>query len=350
MNSSLPKVYHFVYNYWDYSGATKQAMKLSAELNMNNLFVNSQFRKVPSQKKHKDIIDLPINKLFRCVFLFFFFVFKVKKNDICHFHGFHSLALLLATALNKKTYLKCTLEGVDDLPSLLRRKVLFVDFILKRVNKINSLNVKIDKLNRSVGLYNEKLVLIPNGVNLPEITKNNERDNFFICVGAVISRKNVLGILDYYYTHYEKLSSKLYIIGPKDISISEFEMDYYSDCKEFIVKRGMNNVEFLGVMNAIELSDYYSRALGMIFFSEKEGTPNVVLEALSYNCPVIYKSSDEVVSWVLDSELSDTLCSWKAPTPRVLKSISESGKLRMQAEKFDIKIIAQKTQELYDSL
>ncbi|MEO3682797.1 glycosyltransferase family 4 protein [Shewanella vesiculosa] len=346
------RVFHFVYNYWDYSGATQQAIKLSKGSEYEVVFINSQKNKVlfPSCNIDNEIkvIDIPTNLFFRIVYLFFVVSFKIKKNDICHFHGFHHLPLLITTFFNRLCFLKCTLEGVDDLKSLINRNPIFLNYILRNIKFINSLNKKILRINtESYSDGRKKLVIIPNGVEISESEKciSNTR-NCFICVGAIVPRKNVKDVIQYYIDNYIGLGFPLYIIGPADPSMSEFNHEYYEECLELVGKHS-DAIFMIGNQSKSQLYDYYKRAIAMLFFSHREGTPNVVLEAISFNCPVVYKRRDEVVSWILENIEFEDLFDDKFPSLKLLDRISSSGLLRRRALEFDIIKIKSITGKLY---
>jgi glycosyltransferase involved in cell wall biosynthesis len=346
------RVFHFVYNYWNYSGATKQSIKLAHGSSNKTIFINSQRKSLFFLNYNSDnnrvVIDVPSLFAFRILALFYILIFKVRKNDVCHFHGFHHMPLLIASLLSRACFFKCTLEGVDDLYSLKLRNPIFLNFILRKVSFINSLNEKILRLNKESNLCSDgKLVVIPNGVEIEEIDNSlvYER-NCFICVGAVVPRKNVKEVINYYIHNYIDSELPLYIIGPADNSIAEFNEKYYQECLSLAEKYN-GKVFFVGNKSKQQLTEYYRRAKAMLFFSHKEGTPNVVLEAISFNCPVIYKKTDEVVRSILDNKKIDDLQCESKPSLKDLCMIAESGELRKRACDYNIRKIQVKTSQLY---
>lgn len=354
MNEFEGRVFHFVYNYWDYSGATQQSIKLAKQCDGKVFFINSQksnsffYSTVDDGKK---VIDVPSLLPLRLLTLLYIFIVKVNKSDVCHFHGFHNIPLFIACLLSRTCFLKCTLEGVDDLESLKTRNPMFLKYILKKVKFINSLNKKILEINKKSLMCNEdKLIVIPNGVEIQDVDDNlSYQRDCFICVGAVIPRKNVKEVIEYYVENYLSSELPLYIIGPADPSMAEFCDTYYKECL-LLVEKYNKKVFIVGSKNKQQLYDYYRRAIAMLFFSHKEGTPNVVLEAISFNCPIIYRNEDEVVGWILSGGGIKGLTYDVVPSLQYLNQISKSGDLRERALDFDIKVIAMKTKKMYSDM
>ena len=128
-------------------------------------------------------------------------------------------------------------------------------------------------------------------------------------------------------------------------------LKFDQDVEEVIVVEKYNKKVFIvGSKNKQQLYDYYRRAIAMLFFSHKEGTPNVVLEAISFNCPIIYRNEDEVVGWILSGGGIKGLTYDVVPSLQYLNQISKSGDLRERALDFDIKVIAMKTKKMYSDM
>jgi len=349
------RAFHFVYNYWDYSGATQQSIKLAKESSYKTIFINSQKNNLfflnHTSDNNREVINVPSLLVSRILALLYILIFKVKKNDVCHFHGFHHIPLFIASLLSRVCFFKCTLEGVDDLYSLKLRNPKFLNFILKKIKFINSLNEKILRINKESNLcHDDKLVVIPNGVEIEEIdTSLVYERNCFICVGAVVPRKNVKEVIEYYIHNYLDSELPLYVIGPADNSIAEFNEAYFQECL-LLAEKYSEKIFIVGNKNKQQLFEYYRRATAMLFFSHKEGTPNVVLEAISFNCPVIYKKADEVVRSILSIKKIDNLQCETTPSLKSLCMISESGELRKRAFDYNIRTIQIKTSQLYSNM
>ncbi|HCV02440.1 MAG TPA: hypothetical protein DG048_07335 [Pseudoalteromonas sp.] len=352
---------HFVYNYLTYSGAAGQVNKLANSLSKLGLFESVIFNvqtiegddsKVIIKNGRQIIINLPRNIFLRVVISFYFLhKFKVK---LVHLHGFHKPAIIIAKLLNIPILLKSTLLGQDDVNSLLKKNKLNKT-LLSFVCKINCLNNVIYDINKCE-IDESKLEIIPNGVVIREPLATHEfqrEQDSYIFVGAIVKRKSPLEVIKYFKTNYLcSQNAKLYFLGPNDSSLPEFDSRYYKQCLDECGLLLNKNIFFLGNISRHELEQYYLNSTAMIFFSKKEGTPNVVLEAMSLNCPIVHKSDDIIVKSLLGMELGNLLDSQTASSysSNKFSEISNSGCLRNRATLFSIDEIARKHCELYENI
>lgn len=348
-------VAHFVYNFWNYSGATAQAVKLADSLkttsNVKSIFFNNTVNSLKwyreSVVEDKLIIDLPNNLLFK---LFAILAANRKHTpDIYHFHGFHRLGLIFTVLFKIPTFFKCTLLGKDDFPSLLRgRNRALNHFILARIGKINCLNRVIHDLNYDC-IPEANLVVIPNGVVMPadkEIALYKSKKKFFLFAGAIVERKQPLEVIRFFNENYASKGYSLILAGPYDDGIAEFDQDYFELCKAESKRFNAEQVQFVGNVESNKLKKYYAESSGLIFFSLREGTPNVVLEAMSWDCPVVFLSRDTIVADLIGQELASTLSinsiDSVGPKPEELTNIASSGLVSQRARLFDIHQAASK--------
>ncbi|WP_028768728.1 glycosyltransferase family 4 protein [Shewanella fidelis] len=353
-------VAHFVYNFWNYSGATAQAVKLADSLNstsdVKSIFFNNTVNSLKwyreSVVEDKIVIDLPNNLLLK---LFSILATNKKYNpDVYHFHGFHRLGLILTVLLNIPTFFKCTLLGKDDFPSLLKgRNRSLTYFILARIGKINCLNRVIQDLNYEC-IPDANLEIIPNGVVMPvdvERSLYNQKKKFFLFAGAIVERKQPLEVIRFFNDNYASQGYNLILAGPHDSSVAEFEQDYFELCKAESQRFNSEQIQFVGNVESSRLKKYYAQSTGLIFFSLREGTPNVVLEAMSWDCPVIFLKRDVIVADLIGYELSVTLSldnfDSPGPEPEMLLSIARDGLASQRARLFDIDQTAVKHYTLY---
>ncbi|MBI9069911.1 MAG: glycosyltransferase family 4 protein [Salinivirgaceae bacterium] len=355
------KVAHHVYNYWSYSGATQQAIKLARIMSdgeaVKSTFINSEKNTLSFYKIQEDdgitVIDLPSRLLFKIVSIFYLLVVSKYKFDIHHFHGFHLAEKLFVRIFKKTIVFKCTLEGSDDLKSLSSRKFSFLHkWIFRKVDVINSLNNRIYNINKDY-IDKVKLVIIPNGVELPSAPMLEQR-NIFLFAGAIVPRKQPLQVIRYYIEHYSKTGFPLILAGPCDSNLPEFNNAYYDECKALAATLPDGAIQFVGNQSKKDMARLYSISLGLIFFSSREGTPNVVLESMSYNCPIIHNERDEVTQWLLGDEIAKKLSVSdgivKAAKVDELFKIIESKALIERGGTFSIEKTAALTLNLYNSL
>jgi glycosyltransferase involved in cell wall biosynthesis len=346
-----------VYNYWTYSGATEQAVKLSRSTyvkhKVNNFFFNFSNNNNFIFKKVKDqgfwVYDLPSNPFFKIINLFYLCL--VISPSAFHSHGFHRLPIIAVSFFRRPILFKCTLIGRDDLPSLLDAKFgLLSKFILRRISMVNCLNEVIKELN-SRYLPANKLCTIPNGVDLPEMVIK-ERSKF-LYAGAIVPRKRPLEVIRFYNKYYAGQNFKLYLAGPFDESLGEFDPDYFLECMSEINKNP-SEILLLGNISSSELASLYTTSLALIFFSLREGTPNVVLESISHNCPVIFCETDVVVASVLGPDLASKLSISNTfdtcISLNVLNNLVNGFELHEQAKLSSIENVAAMHFDLYTKL
>lgn len=346
------KIIHHVYNYYSYSGATMQAKKISKKLSESGCVINyynSQTQKKSSFKPEIGVIDLPNNILLKFVFLLKDLIYN--KYDIHHVHGFHFIEILVLFLLRRKFIFKCTLIGADDLKTIKESKYGFFKLhLLKKSLYINSLNPEIDKINRSVA-PEFNYVIIPNAVDNEHVIDIliKEKNKFSICCGALVPRKNPIEVVEFFLKYYP-IDHILYLIGPDDKSLPEFDFDYKLKLDE-IINQNKERVKILGLIEYDELIAYYASADSMIFFSEREGTPNVILEAMSFNCPIVFKYDDIVTQWLVGNNYPQDLVVNKVEDYRyngeLLLGIKKSNYLKKQVNYFSVDYISKKTIDMY---
>lgn len=350
-------ILHFVYNYWSYSGATEQAGKLANSLKTNHdvrsVFLNNSVNKLKwykiSEEDGFDIIDLPCNLVlkFLCLIILHFRFLP----DAYHLHGFHRIGIFFTAIINAPSLFKCTLLGKDDLPSLLSSKMAFINrLLIKRITKINCLNKVIYDLNIP-HIPQNKLEIIPNGVVTKNIAVSHSIRHLFLFAGAVVPRKRPLEVIRFFNDNYNKNGCELILAGPCDDCVAEFDIAYFEECVKEASRVDSSAIKFVGNLSQAHLTDYYSKALGLIFFSLREGTPNVVLEAMSHNCPIIFSNHDIVVSHLLGNELTEVL-SVDLSKPKIisislLSRLSLSGSISERANLFNIEKTAARHYEVY---
>ncbi|CAI1714319.1 glycosyltransferase family 4 protein [Serratia fonticola] len=299
------KVSHFVYNLDSYSGAAFQAYKLAMVLyekyNIDSIFLN--YTNADDVKESDSFFPVSIIKKRSNSFYKLFSILKsIRKTDIIHLHGFHRLPLVINFFMRKPLLFKSTLDGHDDLESIQRKSPFFFKYIFKnQISANNALTIDIHEKNNKF-LNEDKIIIINNGIELTDAPILDKED-MFVCVGAVVPRKNVDKAIMFFINNLETTDKTLYVIGPNNDSIPEFNKEYYEHCCK--LAQG-HNIEFVGNKSKSDLLSYYRRAKGILFFSEREGMPNVLIEALGCNCfPIVndnYKVSLEVIGELYPNE------------------------------------------------
>ncbi|EGQ8001086.1 glycosyltransferase family 4 protein [Vibrio vulnificus] len=296
---------HFVYNFFSYSGAAFQAHSLCKNLdNKKQIIFNIGGAKRLDIKYIESIlvVDLPNGYIRRLIYLsYFFFLYKIK---IVHLHGWILTGLLPAVIFKKKIVLKTTMYNVDDLPSLANSK--FNAFLIKYVSSVVSISSAIKLENDRYIAFNRLVCssrYIPNGVG--EMTSYNDcsLEPNFCTVGVVSKRKGTLKAINYFIENYIHLKdSMLYVVGPNpdDSKYAELDIDYYNKCLE-MASAFPHKIKITGKLSKDELNEIYSKCVSHIFFSEREGMPNVLLESMSFNCVPIVTEIEGVSYDIIDN-------------------------------------------------
>lgn len=128
-----------------------------------------------------------------------------------------------------------------------------------------------------------KVIYIPNIVNFSKVKDEGvltkyglKKKNYILSVGRITPEKNFeLLIMAFKKTN---LNKNLVIVGGKD------KEDYYEELKKLAYSD--KRIVFTGALSRKELNALYSHAYMFILASVFEGTPNVVLEAASFNIPI----------------------------------------------------------------
>jgi len=304
----MHKIIYITYNLNTYSGAAYQALNLASHLQSDEEIVIFNFTK--NQYCREGYVDRGVNVFDFNNSLLGLLRLLIKiiryRIKVVHFHVFLTPVILVFMFLRKRIIIKTTMISDDDFDSLLKKtkyrflKRLIFRFLSKNIclskhaMKINSHYIPIDKI-----------VNIPNGVELPEEVKIEQKEvNSFCYVGVICERKQTLEAIKYFHRNYSSLKdSILYIIGPNKVSdnVPEFDNEYYYMCQKYIMEYALNRqIIFVGKCSKDKLLPYYVKSKAFIFFSKKEGLPNVVLEAMSYNCVPIVSSMDGVAEEIID--------------------------------------------------
>jgi glycosyltransferase involved in cell wall biosynthesis len=284
-----------------YSGAAMQALKVANELNNYNvIFFNKESTahlfcyKMRQHKGHK-VITLPKFLPFR----FFIIACHIIKFNIriCHFHCFGIRNMLPCLCLRCKIILKTTLMGEDDLDTQIgEKKRLLLRFILSRISYNVALTKNLQRINQKYLSY-EKVKVVYNGIAVQNAPLPKE-GNIFCSIGLVCPRKRTYYAIQYFSQNYAHLpNAKLYIIGPNDTlsGLSEFSQEYYDSCVDLVQRNKLQSqVIFTGSLPLPDVFKLCKQAKGTIFLSSKEGFPNGILEAMSFNCVPLISPMDGI--------------------------------------------------------
>lgn len=272
---------HVVRNLDRYSGAAYQALNLAVlqiSTSVQPIVVNISDDLDCSEdyKNGIKIFNLPRNSNFLKISLLFY------NSDIAHFHGMFFKEIVLARILGCRVLLKSTLLGEDDFHSIYLRSLGWCRMLILSncIHVNNSLSSPIYEINKNY-LSERKLIKIPNFVTVTECPIS--KDNIVVFVGAIVKRKRPLESIKFFEKHFLPLGYKMLVIGPEEIFESLEDKEYYQQVMSYAAKLSCC-ISFTGKIPQSEVRNIYKTAKVLIFLSEKEGMPNVVLEAMAENC------------------------------------------------------------------
>lgn len=348
---------YFVYNLDSYSGAAQQALLLSKNIRKDILIFNHNNKSFKMHDKIKSIqiIDLPKSRFAQLLIIFYYTL--IKDIKIYHFHGFFKFNLLLGYILQRKMIIKTTLLGSDDLESIKNSKYGKIKlFLISKVYKNIVLSKKLKEIN-SKYIDSSKIELIPNGVLLAENCPTlEEKENAFCFVGFVCERKRTYDSIKYFIDNYSKdISSKMYIVGPyKNMQNNqEFSNEYVNKCFELIKINDLETrVVFTDRISKEKTQDIFRKSKALLFFSDKEGMPNVVLEAMANNCVPVVSELDGVMKEIFTNEEEGFIINNnEMVTVQKINNLLKSKMPYNRIQKsFSIEKISNKYEKLYEQI
>lgn len=276
-------ILHIVRNYDNYSGAAFQALRLVSSLKEKK--VNIAVLNI-SSRTDVDFIDKQLNcySVNSKAILTWNVIKLLISADVVHFHGLVTVPFFLSLLLGKKVLLKSTLLGEDDFDSLKSRFGKFPIWVIgKLLWRNNALARNIYDIN-SKYIDIKSIEIIPNGVDMP-LQYSKKKQNTFLFVGAIVERKQPHLSVEFFNKYLANLPGAcLVVIGPDDINESPDDKNYREQVFFPALNNSVGDVKFLGRLDKNCLSEFYAEAKGLLFFSKREGMPNVVLEAMANNC------------------------------------------------------------------
>ncbi|WP_246041510.1 glycosyltransferase family 4 protein [Halorubrum ezzemoulense] len=158
-------------------------------------------------------------------------------------------------------------------------------FLAKRSSITTVLNEKMKGAFEESGVDEQKLRIVPNGVDIDQFMSKKDYNNekpLVLFVGTVTPRKRVIDLVEAA-SRTKDIDSKFIIAGKTDI-----DEEYYSKVKQKILKYGLEDrFEFTGFVSNEHIQKLYSKADIFVLPSQEEGFGMVVTEAMAAETPVI---------------------------------------------------------------
>ena len=304
----------------DHSGAGQQAARVSEALCALGIAVRiftSGKRRLP---ENTAILGVPtfrwptsgagsqrVRNLWFAAGLICHLIINPRRYGILHVHGMPSV--LRALGKVKKLFgfsviYKATMDGGDDPARLIG---FWGDEVITTVDRWACISRAIADGARKAGVSEERILLIPNGVDisafriLNDTERSRIREQFrippeaivWVTVGALVERKRI-GMLIEAWDSMPDRDCFLLVLGPANrhpqTGMPTDEPNPYADrLVEMIAGGGLEgNVRLLGDQDRV--ADLLGAADGFAFASIKEGSPNAVIEALACGLPVVMTS------------------------------------------------------------
>lgn len=347
----------FVYKLDSYSGAAQQALLLAKELSKSVIIFNHNNSRYKKYYINENIlvIDIPNNNILKLLTVIY--ITLTKRVKVYHLHGFFKHGLLLGAVLRKKIILKTTLLGSDDFDTLSKTK----GWSLKKklINYIET-NAVLSKKAREINskyIPSSKIKLIPNGVKLQaNLNSFEDRKQNFCYVGLVCERKRTYESIKYFADVFSDLpEAKMLIVGPYNgvKNNIEFDESYVKKCFDLIKsKKIQDKVVFTGLISKEETQKILNKSKALLFFSSKEGLPNVVLEAMSNNCVPLVSELDGVSAEIFDDGRHGFILKddrTRVDIEKIDKILKARAPFELMKKKFAISIIANIYDNLYEN-
>ena len=298
------------------SGGSRQAITLSSLLikKIPVIAIGSSYHnrkkteiileKVDNIPTYRILFPKERKKLFRTIDLVLLMNYLKKHYDIVHFHGFEMYPLCIFTklVLRKKNVIKITLSEFDDPSTEYNKKVKifglainlkrFKWFLFNQIDKTIAISEETYKRSRMV-LPEKNIIIIPNGVDMDIFKEANQdeknkilkKHNFMpgikkvLFIGEIGKRKSIPELLEAW-----KLIKDIHLILVGPLNPSFYDKITFKKIVDDINRQKKKIYYFTFTSNPVE---FYQVADLFVFLSKREGHPNVVLESMSCNLPVL---------------------------------------------------------------
>lgn len=349
------KIVHIVFNLNGYSGAALQANSLRKHISTPSRILSIESANPAGAFNPPDegIYIYPNKNPLEYLKM----IPPIIKAKIVHMHGYSLPAMLISIMLRKKIILKTTLSNDDDFHALRKKRFGWLRVALVRFIDVNvALSSEIYEINKQY-FPAKKIVRIPNGVALKPKQSPPKNAPVFCTVGVISPRKGISNAIRYFNDNYAHLpGAVLYVVGPRpsdtDFNLLEGDMEYYNHCKELAIESPAKII-FTGKLKKNELNLIYDESLSFLFFSEKEGMPNVLLEAMSHNCVPVTGIISGVALEVIDDKVNGFVIQSlgkRIPLENIIELSKKNAPLEKIVRSFDIKTISKTYSCIYENI
>lgn len=303
-------------------GYTARLLTFNRQLKFNtknNIVEGVKIERIPYFNRNTifKIMSLP-------VILSYYFHYIMKSQAIFIYGNkiiAYKLIILISHLLRRKIVFQSLLPGVDDFDTIIKGNNHFHkkinQYIFKKVSIYFSINQVFTKNYKKYFLTFPYLFDSVQGVNtdlfkpVSQLEKKNLRIQFgfptnkiiLICPGLIIKRKGLAPL----FTELANLKTDflLLVIGEFDANKSflpSLEKKEMTELKILGEKELKDKIFFTGAVSNIH--KYMQIADLMVFNSENEGMPNVILEAMATGVPILCKKIPGVTDYIVQHDLN----------------------------------------------
>ncbi len=287
-------------------------------------------------------------------------------------------SVLVGKFLGKKTVLEMSLLGSDDPVSIKKSPNILIgsfrSWLFSNADIVKSISPALSKAYKISGMPIEKLREVPIPVNISKFHPlgKNEKINLrkklgfkkdttiILCVGAIIKRKGIDLLIKSFSRYINKYSfnATLVLIGPT--ADNKENLQFYNKMKKLANDFNIEKyIIFTGIKNNVD--EYMKISDLFVLLSEREGLPNVLLEAMSTGLPVITLSIPGISEYIIKNRIDGIIVNKKNPDKIALeiedllnnydlyKSISVNARETV-INRFSTKVIDEKCEQIYNEI
>jgi glycosyltransferase involved in cell wall biosynthesis len=290
--------------------------------------------------------------------LIFNLIIKRLNYDVIHCHSLNGQAaiasVLVGKLLRKPVILKVTRSGKGAQIYTLKHNFIgkIILWILKNgTTKFIAITKDVTKELEEIGVSKNKIIEIPNGVDLIENQKTKLKEHInILTIGRLINRKRIDMLIDAFSEVIDSFNLSLTIVGsgPNKTKLIKLAEE----------KKIKKNVFFLGKISKDEVLEALKKADIFVLPSDSEGMSNALLEAMSSGLPVIVADIPANQALILKDENGLMFNDYQSLKNSIIKLCSKKSlreKLGKSAKvlilsKYSFKKIALDYKNLYEQL
>lgn len=237
----------------------------------------------------------------------------------------------------------------------------FYKFYFKKVDQVQAISNFLADWAKVLGVKKEKIVIIPNGINLPSLTTQSKvkhnNQKIILTVSRLVEKNGLKDLIKSFHllvTHYPLLTVKLIIVGDGPLR---------PNLEKLVNELNLiGRVEFVGGVLPENVAKYYAAADVFVRPSLSEGLGNSFLEAMANDVPVIATPVGGIPDFLKAGE-TGWFCQQKNPESIAEKidyvldekksvevnQVIQNAK-KMVLEKYTWEIVAEKMRNIFNKL